>query len=82
MSTMQKILSNQDANEMTASLMIDVFKRKILEGKQDPQQLRGTWEEASELLRIHFGKLSRIMVENKGKLHRLYQDSIEELKKD
>ena len=78
---MQKIFSNQDVDEMTSSLMIDLFKRKILEGKQDLQQLRGTWEEASELLQIHFGKLSRIMVENQGKLHRLYQDSIAELKK-
>jgi hypothetical protein len=73
--------SIQDVDEMTESLMMELFKKKILEGKQDVQKLKGSWEEASELLRIHFGKLSRIMMNNQGTLHRLYQDSIAELKK-
>jgi hypothetical protein len=73
--------SNQDVNEMTESLMIDVFKTIILGEKLDLQELKGTWEEASEFLRIHFGKLSRVMVNNQGTLHRLYQDSITELRK-
>ena len=72
---------NQDVNEMTDSLMIDLFKKIILEAKLDLQGLRGTWEEASGILRVHFGKLSRVMVENRGNLHRLYQDSITELRK-
>jgi CheY-like chemotaxis protein len=73
--------SNQDVDEMTNSLMMDLFKKKILEGKQDVQQLKGSWEEASEFVRIHFSKLRRIRVNNQGKLHRLYQDSVAELKK-
>ena len=73
--------SKQDVNQMTESLMIDLFKRIIIEGKLDLRELRGTWEEASEILRIHFGKLSRVMVENRGNLHRLYQDSITELRR-
>ena len=73
--------SNQDVNQMTESLMIDLFKRIIIEAKMDLQELRGTWEEASEILRVHFGKLSRVMVENRGNLHRLYQDSITELRR-
>ena len=73
--------SNQDVNQMTESLMIDLFKRIIIEAKIDLQELRGTWEEASEILRVHFGKLSRVMVENRGNLHRLYQDSITELRR-
>lgn len=78
---MPRARSNRDVNEMTESLMIDVFKTKILEAKLDLQELKGTWEEASEFLRIHFGKLSRIMVANQGKLHRMYQDTITELRK-
>jgi hypothetical protein len=73
--------SNHDVSEMTESLMIDVFKRIILEEKLDLQELKGTWQEASEFLRNHFGKLSRVMVNNQGNLHRLYQDSIAELRK-
>jgi hypothetical protein len=78
---MPRTSPNQDVNEMTESLMIDLFKRIIIEAKLDLQELRGTWEEASEILRVHFGKLSRVMVENRGNLHRLYQDSITELRK-
>ena len=78
---MPRTRSHKDVNEMTDSLMIDLFKKLILEAKLDLQGLRGTWEEASEILRIHFGKLSRVMVENRGNLHRLYQDSITEMKK-
>jgi hypothetical protein len=81
MMTMPRDRSNQDVNQMTESLMIDLFKRIIIEAKMDLQELRGTWEEASEILRVHFGKLSRVMVENRGNLHRLYQDSITELRR-
>ena len=73
--------SDCDVNRMTESLMIDVFKTIIREAELDLQELKGTWEEASEFLRIHFGKLSRVMVSNQGNLHRLYQDSIAELRK-
>ena len=78
---MPRTSSNQDVNEMTDSLMIDLFKKIILEAKLDLQELSGSWEEASEFLRIHFGKLSRVMMNNQGTLHRLYQDSITELRK-
>ena len=51
---MQKILSNQDVREMTTSLMIDLFKRKILEGKQDLQQFMDCllWEECERYNRF------------------------------
>ena len=78
---MPRTSSNQDVNEMTDSLMIDLFKKIILEAKLDLQELSGSWEETSEFLRIHFGKLSRVMMTNQGTLHRLYQDSITELRK-
>jgi hypothetical protein len=73
--------SNHDVNEMTDSLMIDVFKTIIRGAEPDLEELTGTWEEASKFLRIHFGKLSRVMVSNQGNLHRLYQNSIAELRK-
>jgi hypothetical protein len=78
---MPRARSNESANTMTDSVMIDVFKRKILAGKLDLRELKGSWEEASELLLLHFGKLSRVMLQNQGKLHRLYQDTIAEMRK-
>ena len=78
---MPRARSNQDVDKMTDSLMIELFKKIILEGKMDLQQLSGTWEEASKFLSVHFGKLSRVMMNNQGNLHRLYQDSITELRK-
>lgn len=50
---MRKDGSNQDVDEITNSLMMDLFKREILERKHDVQQLKGSWEETSESLRIH-----------------------------
>jgi hypothetical protein len=78
---MPRARSNPDVHEMTESLMIYVFKTIIREAELDLEELKGTWEEASEFLQIHFGKLSRVMVNNRGNLHRLYQDSITELRK-
>ena len=73
---MQKARLIGDVDEMTDSLMMDVFRRAILGGKVNLEALKGTWEEASYLLLLHFGKLSRVMVENQGTLHRLYLDCI------
>jgi hypothetical protein len=61
---MPRTSPNQDVNEMTDSLMIDLFKKIILEAKLDLQELSGSWEEVSEFLRIHFGKLSWVMMNN------------------
>jgi hypothetical protein len=44
--------------------------------------LRGTWNEASEILKAHFGKITRTMVSNENKLRNLYQAAIDELKKE
>jgi hypothetical protein len=41
--------------------------------------LKGSWEEARELLTAHFGQLSSLMEINKYKLLALYQLSIMEL---
>lgn len=69
-----------DVAEITDRLAIDLFKNKIQETQLDPNRLEGTWVEACSILRDHFGKLSRIMIQNEYKLHSLYRAAIKELK--
>ena len=70
----------RDVGEMTNRLLIDLFKKKIHETKLDPEQLRGSCAEACYILRNHFGKLSRIMIQNEYELHNLYRTAIKELR--
>ena len=70
----------RDVGEMKNRLTIDLFKRRIHETKMDPDQLRGSWAEACYILRTHFGKLSRIMIQNEYELHNLYRAAIKELR--
>jgi hypothetical protein len=69
----------RDVGEMTNRLIIDLFKRKIHETELDPERLKGSWDEACEILQRHFGKVSRVMVQNEYKLHYLYRTAIKEL---
>jgi len=69
----------RNVEEITDRLTIDIFKSKIQEMTLDPRGLRGTWVEACDILQSHFGKLSRIMVQNEYKLHSLYRIAIKEL---
>ena len=71
-----------DVGEMKDRMMIDLFKKKLEETGTDLAQLRGSWDEASEILKAHFGKITRTMVSNENKLRNLYQTAIEELKKE
>ena len=71
-----------DVEEMKDRVMIDLFKTKLQEAKCDLSQLRGTWSEASDILKAHFGKITRTMVTNENKLRNLYQAAIDELKKE
>ena len=70
----------RDIGEMKNRLTIDLFKKRIHETKLDPEQLRGSWSEARYILRKHFGKVSRIMVQNEYELHNLYRTALEELR--
>jgi uncharacterized protein YcgL (UPF0745 family) len=79
---MEKMDGITDVGEMKDRMMIDLFKTKIQETKADLAQLRGSWNEASEILKAHFGKITRTMVSNENKLRHLYQAAIEELKKE
>ncbi len=62
-----------DVGKITDRLMIDLFKQKIQERGLDLERLRGTWAEASDFLREHFGKVSRVMATNEKNLRTLYQ---------
>ncbi|MFP3870776.1 MAG: hypothetical protein ACLFVT_07880 [Syntrophobacteria bacterium] len=79
---MEKIDPITDVGEMKDRMMIDLFKAKIQETQADPDQLRGTWSETSDILKAHFGKITRTMVSNENKLRSLYQAAIDELKKE
>ena len=79
---MEKTNGITDVGEMKDRMMIDLFKKKIQEAKTDLAPLRGTWNEASEILKAHFGKITRTMVSNENKLRNLYQAAIDELKKE
>ena len=69
----------RDVQQMTDRVMIDLFKRKIKDMKRSPSNLRGTWSEAGDLLITHFGRISRVMDQNKKTLLRLYNTAIKEL---
>ena len=69
----------RDVQQMTDRVMIDLFKRKIKDMKRSPSHLRGTWSEAGDLLITHFGRISRVMDQNKKTLLRLYNTAIKEL---
>jgi hypothetical protein len=71
-----------DVGEMKDRMMIELFKKKLQEAKADLPQLRGSWNEAGEILKAHFGKITRTMVSNENKLRNLYQAAIDELKKE
>ena len=68
-----------DVGEITDRLMIDLFKRKIQEKDLHTERLKGTWPEARDILRDHFGKISRVMTTNQDSLQTLYQTAIKEL---
>ena len=68
-----------DVRQMSDRVMIDLFKRKIQDMNRSPRHLKGTWHEAGDLLKTHFGKISRIMDQNKKNLLQLYKAAIEEV---
>ena len=68
-----------DVRQMSDRVMIDLFKRKINDMNRSPRHLQGTWHEAGDFLITHFGKISRIMDQNKKTLLKLYQTAIKEV---
>jgi len=69
----------RDVRQMSDRVMIDLFKRKINDMNRSTRHLKGTWHEADDLLKTHFGKISRIMDQNKKNLLKLYQTAIKEM---
>jgi len=64
---------------MSDRVVIDLFKRKINDMNRSPRHLQGTWHEAGDFLITHFGKISRIMDQNRKNLLKLYQAAIKEV---
>ena len=64
---------------MSDRVMIDLFKQKINDMNRSPKHLQGTWHEAGDFLITHFGKISRIMDQNKKNLLKLYKAAIKEV---
>jgi hypothetical protein len=69
----------RDVGKITDRLMVDLFKRKIQEKDLHTERLKGTWAEARDILRDHFGKISRVMATNQDSLQTLYQIALKEL---
>ena len=69
----------RDVRQMSDRVMIDLFKRKINDMNRSPRHLKGTWHEAGDFLITHFGKISRIMDQNKKTLLKLYQAAIKDV---
>ena len=69
----------RDVQQMTDRVMIDLFKRKINDMRRSPSHLKGTWSEVDDLLKNHFGKISRIMNQNRDTLLELYKTALKEL---
>jgi hypothetical protein len=69
----------RDVRQMSDRVMIDLFKRKIHDLNLSHRHLKGTWHEAGDLLTTHFGKISRIMDQNKKNLLKLYRTAIKEV---
>jgi len=74
-------IDSKHVQEMTDRVMIDLFKKRIQEMDLYPEELKGTWSEASSILAKHFGRVSRIMRRNRGRLHDLYKAALKELEK-
>lgn len=69
----------RDVQQMTDRVMIDLFKKQINDMNRSPSHLKGTWAEVDGLLQNHFGKISRIMNQNRNTLLELYKTAIKEL---
>ena len=76
---MKRATKSSDVEQMTDRVMVDIFKKGIQERQRVPRQLRGTWAEASDILRGHFGKISRVMTINRDRLLSLYRTALKEL---
>ena len=69
----------RDVQQMTDRVMIDLFKQKINDMRRSPSHLQGTWSEVDDLLKNHFGKISRVMNQNRDTLLELYKTALKEL---
>lgn len=71
-----------DVEAAVQRLMINLYKRKIREDGRNPNTLNGNWSEVSDILRGHFGKVTRVAEQNSEKLVGLYRIAVDELKRE
>jgi hypothetical protein len=60
--------------------MVNLYKRSIRKGGLNPENLKGTWSEASSILKAHFGKVTRMAEQNQHRLVTLYRVAVDEAK--
>jgi|MudIll2142460700_1097286.scaffolds.fasta_scaffold1027829_1 hypothetical protein len=79
---MEKPQAFTDVEAAMKRLMINLYKRKIREEGCNPHNLNGNWSEVSDILRGHFGKVTRVAEQNSQKLVGLYRIAVDELKRE
>jgi hypothetical protein len=79
---MENLGACTDVDRIMDRLMIDLYKGQIRKTKLDPQCLKGSWDEACTILKVHFGNIGTVIQSNEGRLLALYQTAIRELRKD
>jgi hypothetical protein len=79
---MEKAATFRNVEREMERFMINLFKRRIRQDGLNPRNLKGTWSEASAILRAHFGKVTRMADQNQHKLLNFYRAAVDELKPD
>lgn len=69
-----------DVDRIMDRLMIDLYKGQIRKTKLDPRTLKGSWDEACSILKVHFGKLDTVIESNGPRLLSLYRAALRELR--
>lgn len=79
---MEKAASFRNVEWEMERFMINLFKRRIRQAGLNPRNLKGNWPEASTILQVHFGTVTRMADQNQHKLLNLYRVAVDELKPD
>jgi hypothetical protein len=78
---MENLGAYTDVDRIMDRLMIDLYKGQIRKTKLDPRSLKGSWDEACRILKVHLGRIDAVIQSNEGRLLSLYQTAIRELRK-
>jgi len=70
----------RDVEREMERFMVSLYKRGIRKDGVDPKDLKGTWAEATTILKAHFGRVTRMADQNQHRLVTLYRLAVDELK--